>query len=62
VVFAYGRRQSGSAVGWMTEILFLAGEKKGFPCHHIHTSSVAHPVTYPVGTGSSFPGDKAARV
>jgi len=28
--------------------------------HHVHNSSGAHPVSYPVGTRSSFPGGKVA--
>jgi hypothetical protein len=28
--------------------------------HRIQTGSGAHPASYPVGTGGSFPGDKAA--
>jgi hypothetical protein len=28
--------------------------------HSVQTGSGAHPVSYPMGTGGSFPGDKAA--
>jgi hypothetical protein len=28
--------------------------------HVVHTGSGAHPVSYPMGTGGSFPGGKAA--
>jgi hypothetical protein len=28
--------------------------------HLVHTGSEAHPASYPIGTGASFPGDKAA--
>jgi hypothetical protein len=28
--------------------------------HHVQNGSGAHPASYPVGTGGSFPGDKAA--
>jgi hypothetical protein len=28
--------------------------------HRVQAGSEAHPASYPVGTGDSFPGDKAA--
>jgi hypothetical protein len=28
--------------------------------HVVHTSSGVHPASYPMGTGASFPGGKAA--
>jgi len=31
-----------------------------YPYHRVHTSSGAHPASYPVGTMCSFPGSKAA--
>jgi hypothetical protein len=34
--------------------------KEFSPLHVIQTSSGAHPDSYPMGTGGSFPGDKAA--
>jgi hypothetical protein len=33
---------------------------KMFFLHVVHTGSGAHPVSYPMGTGVSFPGGKAA--
>jgi hypothetical protein len=29
---------------------------------HVHTGSEAHPASYPMGTGGSYPGGKAAGV
>jgi hypothetical protein len=29
-------------------------------CHHVQTSSGAHPASYPVGTRGSHPGNKTA--
>jgi hypothetical protein len=31
-------------------------------CHRIQTHSETHPTSYPVGSGGSFPGRKAAGV
>jgi hypothetical protein len=37
------------------------GRVKNFCLHHvIQTGSVIHPTFYPMGTGGSFPGGKAA--
>jgi hypothetical protein len=33
-----------------------------FPLHIVQTGSGAHPASYPVDTGGSFPGGKAAGV
>jgi hypothetical protein len=39
------------------------GQWWNFSLHHrIQTGSVAHPTSYPMGTGGSFPGGKAAAV
>jgi len=45
---------------WTTEVRLPAGAVKGFfPLHHcVQTGSGAHPASYPVGTGVSFPGVK----
>jgi hypothetical protein len=38
----------------------IPGSARGFPLHHfVQTSSGAHPVPYPMGTGGSFPRVKA---
>jgi hypothetical protein len=47
-----------TSVGTSTGFDSRNGEKI-FPLSSVQTSSVAHP-GYPVGTGGSFPGDKAA--
>jgi hypothetical protein len=44
-----------SLIGLATE-----GSEFEFLLHIIQTGSGAHPTSYPVGTGNSFPGDKAA--
>jgi len=46
----------------MTGVWFLAGAGMDvFPFHHcIQTGSVAHPASYPIGNGGSFPRGKAA--
>jgi hypothetical protein len=31
----------------------------GFDCRHVQTGSGAHPASYPMGTGGSFPGREA---
>jgi hypothetical protein len=36
------------------------GGEEFFFRHHVQTGSGAHPASYPMGTGGSFPGDKAA--
>jgi hypothetical protein len=38
----------------------LAGAGNFSLRHHVQTGSGAHPVSYPMGTGGSFPGGKAA--
>jgi len=44
------------------EIILRAGrlEFNSRQEHRVQIGSGAHPVSYPMGTGSSFPGDKAA--
>jgi hypothetical protein len=49
--------------GVTTGVRFPAGAMMGFFfClrHRVHTGSGAHPVSYSMGTGGSFPGDKVA--
>jgi hypothetical protein len=41
-------------------VRFSAGSKDFSLIHSVKTNSVAHLVSYPVGTRGSFPGDKAA--
>jgi len=44
--------------GWMTGVRLRAGS---FSLRsRVHTGSGAHPACYPMGTGRSFPGRKAA--
>jgi hypothetical protein len=38
----------------------IPGRDRDFSPHLVQTGSGAHPVSYPVGTGGSFPGGKAA--
>jgi hypothetical protein len=47
--------------GWMTGIRFPAGTRH-FSLHSVKTGSGVKPASYPVGTGGSFPGGKAAGV
>jgi hypothetical protein len=44
-------------MGWMSEgSEFESQYSKEFPLLHVHTSSGAHPASYPVGTGDYFSG------
>jgi hypothetical protein len=63
------RKSSDSSVGIVTGYgLDDRGPRVRFPAQagnfslhcHVQTGSGAHPAPYPMGTGSSFPGDKAA--
>jgi len=45
--------------GRMIEVLFQAGSKNFSLRHHVQTWSGAHPASYPMSIGSSFPGSKA---
>jgi hypothetical protein len=47
--------------GWVAGIRFPTGERDYSLLHSVQTGSGAHPASYPVGTGSSFPWTKAAR-
>jgi hypothetical protein len=62
-----GSRDSpvGTATGyWLDErmigVRFPAGAGNFSLRHHVQTGSGSHPASYPVGTGGSFPGGKAA--
>jgi hypothetical protein len=60
------RRSQASAVvyrwamGWMIGVRVPAGAGNFSPHHRVQTGSGAHPASYPMGTTSSFPGNKAA--
>jgi hypothetical protein len=41
-------------------IMFLAGAGNFSLLHRVQNGSWAHPASYPMGTGGSFPGSKAA--
>jgi hypothetical protein len=53
-------RSVGIATGWTIRARFPAGARDFFFFHSVRTGSGAHPVSYPMGTGGSFPGGKAA--
>jgi hypothetical protein len=50
------------ATGWTTEgSEFESGKFQEFsPLHVVQTGTEAHPTSYQMGTGGSFPGSKAA--
>jgi hypothetical protein len=45
-------------MGWMAKVRFLAKIRDFSVLHSLQTGSEAHPATYLVGTGGSFPGGK----
>jgi len=45
------------ATCWMTVVWFPAGKGNSFR-HRVQTVSGAHPASYPMGAGGSFPGVK----
>jgi hypothetical protein len=47
------------ARGWMARVRFQAVQDYSVLCS-VQTDSGVHPASYPVGTGGSFPGGKAA--
>jgi hypothetical protein len=50
---------AGLRAGW--SVVRIPAETGNLPLHHcIQTGSGAHPASYPMGTGGSFPGGKAA--
>jgi hypothetical protein len=48
----------GIATGWTAGVRFPARARDISLLHSVHTSSEAHPASYPVGTGGSFTGVK----
>jgi hypothetical protein len=52
---------SDQATGWTTEVQFPAGTIMRFISlrHRVQTGSRAHPTSYTMGTGSSYPRGKA---
>jgi hypothetical protein len=46
---------------WGSRIRFLEGAGNFSLHHRVQNGSGAHPASYPMGTGGSFPGGKAAR-
>jgi hypothetical protein len=54
IVTGYGLDDRGSG------IRLLAGAGNFSLLHRVQTRSRAHPASYPMGTGGSFPGGKAA--
>jgi hypothetical protein len=49
-------------MSWTSEVRFQAGAGIFSPLHRVQTDTEIYPASYPVGAGSSFPGDKAAGV
>jgi len=47
-------------VGWMTKVQFLAGAGHVCLYHHVQTTSVAYPASYPVGIRTLSPGVRQA--
>jgi hypothetical protein len=44
----------------MVGVRFPAGDGNSSPLHHTQNHSGAHPASYPIGTGGSYPGGEAA--
>jgi hypothetical protein len=52
---------TGDGLGDRGSRVRFPAEGGNFSLHHcVHTGSGAHPASYPMGTGGSFPGGKAA--
>jgi hypothetical protein len=49
------------AKGWNAGVLFPAASRNVSLLHSVQTSSGAHPASYPMGMGGSFPKGEAAR-
>jgi hypothetical protein len=49
-------------INWAEEPGFdsMQGQEIFSPLHVVHTGSTAHTAFYPMGTGGSFPGGRAA--
>jgi hypothetical protein len=45
-------------MGWTAGVRFATGARDFSVIHSIQTSSGAHPASYPMGTGGSFPEGK----
>jgi hypothetical protein len=65
----FGGRDSsvGIALGYglddqSSRVRFTAGARNFSVHHRVQNGSGAHPASYPMGTGGSFPGGKAAGV
>jgi len=48
------------AMGWKIGVRFPVGAGNFSLLHRVQTGSEANPASYPMGTGGSFPGGKAA--
>jgi hypothetical protein len=64
-VYLYYRSRNSSVgivTGYVLDCLgsFPGGDETFCLFHSVHAGSGAHSVSYPMGTGDSFPGDKAA--
>jgi hypothetical protein len=46
--------------GWSSRVGYLVGTGNFSLYHGVQDGSGAHPASYPMGTGGSFPGGKAA--
>jgi hypothetical protein len=46
--------------GWMAKLRFPAAARDFSLLHGVQTGSEAHPASYPMGAGGSFPGSKTA--
>jgi hypothetical protein len=49
-----------SHYSWTAGVRFPAGSIAFYLLHSVQTGSGAHPASYPMGTGDSFPEDKSA--
>jgi hypothetical protein len=52
--------ESRWATGWMIGVRIPVGAGNFSPLYRVHTGSGVYPASYPIGTGGSFPGVKAA--
>jgi hypothetical protein len=58
----YQISRRANSTGWTAGVQFLAGTKEFSRLQSVQTASGAHPVSYPMGNGDTFPGGKAAGV
>jgi hypothetical protein len=61
VRLAYLLSGNGISMDWTTQVRCLADTRFSL-LHVVQTDSGAHPASYGMGTGFSFPGGKAAAV